>query len=55
MEERLGEEDEMHELDKDALWDALGARDFQLARELLKSTGYDLEDLGDLVREALDE
>lgn len=54
MEGRM-EDGEMPDLDRDAVWEAVGARDFERAHELLRSAGYDLDDLGDLVRDALDE
>jgi hypothetical protein len=40
--------DELPDLDQDALWDAVGGRDWTRAEDLLKTAGYDLEDLGAL-------
>lgn len=40
--------DDLPELDQDALWDAVGTRDWTRAEEILKTAGYDLEDLGAL-------
>lgn len=40
--------DDLPELDLDAVWDAVGDRDWAKAEKILKDAGYDLEDLGAL-------
>jgi len=39
---------DLPDLDADALWDAVGARNWERAEAILKDAGYDLEDLGAL-------
>jgi len=41
---------DLPDLDADALWDAVGARNWERAEAILKDAGYDLEDLGALAQ-----
>lgn len=47
--------DTLPDLDTDALWDAIGSRDWDRAETVLKEAGYDLEDLGALAIQARDD
>lgn len=41
-------DDLLPDLEMDALWDAVGDRDWTRAEQILKDAGYELEDLGAL-------
>jgi len=39
-------EHDLPDVDTDALWDAVGSKDWPRVGEILKDSGYDFEDLG---------
>ncbi|MGH9461584.1 MAG: hypothetical protein ACRD1X_10235 [Vicinamibacteria bacterium] len=47
--------DGLAELDHDALWDAVGTKNWERVGEILKESGYDFEDLGMLALQARDD
>lgn len=46
--------DNLPDVDHDALWDAVGTKNWERVEEMLKEVGYDLEDLGMLAIQARD-
>jgi len=45
---------DLPDVDHDALWDAVGSKDWSRVGELLKESGYDFEDLGMLAIQSRD-